>query len=55
MEIEKEKKVFKVLFNDPLNPKEFIFAEDFELANAIASKVFAHRKIIKIEEIELCG
>ena len=54
MEIEKEKKVFKILFEQvPL--KEFLFAEDLKSATILANKVFASRQIILIEEIELCG
>jgi len=55
MKIEKENKVFKILFDDPIYPKEFVFAESLEEANIIVNKVFAHRKVLIIKEIELCG
>ncbi|MBT4970967.1 MAG: hypothetical protein HOM84_00235 [Thiotrichales bacterium] len=55
MEIEKESKVFKVLFKDLLYPKEFIFAKDMSEAKVLVERTFASRKIISIERIELCG
>ena len=55
MKIEKEKKVFKVTFDALMNEKEFIFAKDEEEAERVAMAVYAHRKIISIERIELCG
>jgi hypothetical protein len=54
MKIEKQnKKVFKVSFDDYYNKVDYIIAINLRQAKALAERVFASKKITKVENIDL--
>jgi len=54
MKIDKQKKkVFKVSFDDCYNKVDYIIAINLRQAKALADKVFASKKITKVENIDL--
>jgi hypothetical protein len=53
MKIEKQnKKVFKVSFDDCYKKVDYLIAKNLRQAKVLADRLFANRKILKVENIK---